>query len=163
MVLDNEFVNLKTGEIFSGLAVPRKKRYPKETEFMTMFRYGWKYLAKLSLKPTETSVLCELLSRLDYENWIAVCQETIAEELKLKQPNVARAMKALVDYGIIEKERDPEDKRRWMYRLNADLGWKGDAKQWQEHQQNRLMEQFGDKVLHFPKGIESQEPYQPLS
>ena len=163
MRLHNEFVHLKTGEVCHGLAIPRKKRYPRETEFFTMFRDGCEYLSTLNIKPTESRVFYKLLTRLDYKNWIGICQQTIAEELGLKKQNVGRAIKALIDYEIIERERDPNDKRRWMYRLNADLGWKGDAKQWQRHQEEKFDKKFGGKVLHFPKGIESQEPYQPLS
>ena len=163
MTLHNEFVHLETGEVYDGLAVPKKKRYPRKTEFMTMFREGWKYLGQLNLTGEDWKVLTELLQYLDYKNFISIAQETIGENTGLKRQNVTRAIKKLIHHKVIERERDPADKRRWMYRFNADLGWKGDAKQWQWHQQNKLMEQFGDKVLQFPKGIESQEPYQPLS
>jgi len=163
MIPRNELLNLKTGEIYDGLAIVKKKRYPRNTEFMTMFREGWKYIAKLKLKPTETSVLCELMARLDYDNWIPVCQETIAEELGLKKPHVSRAIKALVEYEILEREQDPADKRRWTYRLNADIGWKGDANQWKKHQQERLESSFGGDVIVFPRGFESQDNYEPVS
>lgn len=159
----NELVNLETGEVYNGLAIPKKKRYPREAEFMTMFKEGWEYIAKLKLKPTETSVLCQLMTHLDYENWIPVCQETIAEELNLKKQHVSRAIKALVKYEILEREHDPRDKRRWAYRLNADLGWKGDALQWQIHQKQRLETRFGQDVIPFPRGYESEEPYKPIS
>jgi predicted transcriptional regulator len=103
-----------------------------------MFRDGWKYLASLdNLAGRDARVLFALLERLDYENWVAVSQETLAEELGLRQPHVAAAIKKLTQYQILEREKDPADKRRWMYRFNASLGWKGDASQWARYMKGR--------------------------
>ena len=102
-----------------------------------MFRDGWEYLAQLRLTPRESAVLFKLLARLDYDNWIAVSQQTLGEELKISKGNVSEAVAALVKHGILEVDRDPADKRRAIYRLSASLGWKGDAKDWAQAIQRR--------------------------
>ena len=129
-------VNISTGEVY-GLLLPRKTHFPRGKEYNVMFKDGWKQLASMKLAGRDYRVLLELLSRLDYENWISVAQETIAEELNLKRPDVTNSIQKLIKHKIIERQKDPADRRRWMYRLNADLGWKGDASQWAKHQSNR--------------------------
>lgn len=139
-----ELVDPKTGEVFLGFAIPSKKRYPKDIQdagFMTMFKAGWRYLMSINdLKGTDYKVLMALLTYLDFANWISVSQQTIAEELNIKQPHVATAIKKLIKYSIIERQRDPADRRRWMYRFNASLGWMGDANQWKRYMEEKANE-----------------------
>ena len=59
-----------------------------------------------------SKVLFKLLARLDYENWLSISQETLAEEIGMKQPNVARAIRDLVQTEILEVSKDDTDKRR---------------------------------------------------
>lgn len=153
----NDWFNAHTGEEAQGLMIVRGARYPKGTEFNTMFRSGWEYLADLDLKKEETKTLFKLLSRLDYENWIGISQETLAEEMGMRQPHVARSITALIGHGIIEKERDPADKRRSMYRLDARLGWKGDAADWARHIQSKT----GTNVIPMPGMALQKNPYPP--
>lgn len=148
-VAKERWVNPDTGEVADGFFTIRGAKYPKGVEFMTMFRDGWKYLATLSLAPTTSKVLFELLARLDYENWLSISQETLAEEIGMRQPHVARAIKDLVAGSIIEVSKDGTDKRRNAYRLNANLGWKGDAKQWMQHQHQRAAA-AGSNVIPMP-------------
>ena len=139
-----ELTNLDTGEVFLGLAVPPKKRYPREIQqdgFYTMFSFGSELISEIEgLSGTDYRVLFRLLSHLEFENWINVTHKLIADELNLKAPNVSRSMKKLIDKGIIEKYKDPKDKRRIRYRLNPVHGWMGDAKQWQKEMYNRKLE-----------------------
>ena len=111
-----------------------------------MFRDGWEYLATLSLAPTTSRILFKLLAKLDYENWLSISQETLGEEVGMKRPHVTRAITELVQADILEVSKDTTDKRRNSYRLNANLGWKGDAKQWVQHQQARS----GSNVIPMP-------------
>ena len=125
-----KLIEAKTGKEYKGLAVPRKKIFPEPVEYTSMFSHGFKHLAKLKLTQNENAILFELLSRLDFENWIRVSQRTIAEELDLKEPNVSTVIKKLVGLEIILREPDPSDKRRLVYRLNPCLGWRGEPKEW---------------------------------
>jgi hypothetical protein len=140
------WVNPETGEVADGFFTIRGAKYPKGVEFMTMFRDGWEYLSTLSLAPNTSKVLFKLFARLDYENWLSISQETLAEEIRMRQPHVARAIRELVEAEILEVSKDPTDKRRNSYRLNANLGWKGDARQWARHQQTRT----GSNVISMP-------------
>ena len=140
------WVNPATGEVADGFFTIRGAKYPKGVEFMTMFRDGWKYLATLSLAPNTSKVLFELLARLDYENFLSISQETLAEEIGMKRPHVTTAIGDLIQAEILEVSKDATDKRRNSYRLNANLGWKGDANQWAQHQQQRS----GSNVIPMP-------------
>ena len=139
-----KLTDLETGEVFLGLAVAQKKKYPREIQqdgFYTMFSFGSERIAQIEgLSKTDYRVLHQLLSHLEFENWINVSQATIAEELRIKKPNISRSIKNLISKGIIEKRKDPQDKRRIKYRLNPEYGWRGDADQWKREMYNRKLE-----------------------
>ena len=84
------WINPATGEMADGFFTIRGRKYPKGVEFMTMFRDGWEYLATLRLAPATSAVLFKLLARLDYENWLSISQETLAEEIGMKRPRYPR-------------------------------------------------------------------------
>ena len=126
-----DLTHLKTGQVYQGLAVLQGRRYPRETEFNTMFTSGWDFLSKIEgLTGQDYRVFTALMKRMDFGNWIRVSQETLAQELGLKQQAVARSLNRLIKHNVIQKRREEEDKRRWMYRLNPQIGWKGKANQW---------------------------------
>ena len=136
--------DLETGEVFLGFAIPQKKKYPREIQqdgFCTMFMFGYEFISEIEgLSGNDYRVLFRLLSHLEFKNWIYVTHQTIADELQFKRSNVSRSIKKLIDKKIIEKQKDPKDKRRIIYRLNPVYGWMGDAKQWQEEMYNRKLE-----------------------
>lgn len=68
-------------------------------------------------------VLMMLLAELDYENYIQVAQIDIAEEIGMQKTNVSRAIKNLIDFGIIFE--GPKIGKSRSYRLNPNFGWKG--------------------------------------
>ena len=135
-----KLINPRTRKDFTGLAVPRKKTFPESVEYLSIFSHGLKYLAKFRLSPTETAVLLEMLSRLEFENWIRVSQQTIGEDLGLKKQSVSIAVKKLIKLGIIEKAEDPSDRRRLIYRFNPSLGWRGEPKEWFEYAAKKDLE-----------------------
>ncbi len=141
-----KLTNLDTGEVFTGLAVAQKKKYPREIQqdgFYTMFSFGSEFISEVEgLTGNDYRILFRLLSHLEFGNWIYVTQTTIAEELKLKKSHVSRSMKKLVEKGIIEKQKDPKDKRKMIYRLNPKCGWRGDADQWKKEMYNRRLEKI---------------------
>ena len=145
-------VDQNTGEVYSGFAVPRKKRYPREIQesgFMTIFKVGLSYIASIDdLKGRDYRVLLALLTYMDFQNWISISQQTIAEEYNLQQQNVAVALKNLLKHQIIERKKDPTDKRRWMYRLNPSIGWMGDSEQWKKLMEDRANEKIVPLIRH---------------
>ncbi len=138
--------DLETGEVFMGLAVPQKKKYPREIQqdgFYTMFSFGSYRLSEVEgLTGTDYRVLHNLLSHLDFENWINVTQTVVSEELQIKKPHISKSIKKLVDKGIIEKHKDRNDKRKIRYRLNPEYGWRGDADQWKKEMYSRKTEKI---------------------
>ena len=141
-----KLTDLETGEVFMGLAVPQKKRYPREIQqdgFYTMFSFGSEIISEIKgLTVTDYRVLFRLLSHLEFENWINITHQMIADELEVSRANVSRSMKKLVEKEIIERHKNPKDKRRIRYRLNPAHGWMGDAKQWQKEMYNRKAEKI---------------------
>ena len=125
-------IGKKSGRHYKGLAVPIKTKFPESIKYAFMFEHGLKHLARLRLRGTELCILLELISRLEYDNWIRISQQTLAEDLGLKKSNVSIAIKKLVEEKIILRETDPSDRRRLIYRLNPSLGWRGEPKEWFE-------------------------------
>lgn len=127
----NSFTNDDTGEkLINFLKVPQAK-FPKGTKFMIFFENFFGYLASTGLTPTETRVLFQMLTYVEFENWIRVGQAQLAEDLTLKKQNIQRAVKTLLDKEIILIQPSIQDRRRNDYRFNPCFGWKGSASQWQ--------------------------------
>jgi hypothetical protein len=77
-------------------------------------------ISKISLR-----VLMYLMGTLDFENYIQVRQSEIVNELSIDKGNVSRAVRCLVDRGIISKRVSG---KLSGYRLNEFYGWKGKVK-----------------------------------
>lgn len=67
-------------------------------------------------------VLLFLLSRMDYDNFIRLTQQNIADLLKMKQQQISKSIIKLVSKKILEKEKVGTSN---FYRLNPEIGWKG--------------------------------------
>ena len=106
--------------------------FPPDKEFNFMFREGWDAFSKLRLSPTETAVFSRLMYHMGFANWVPVSQETLGEELGIRAPHVSAALKRLLELKVVERQRDPNDKRRWQYRINNYLGWKGSPSSWRQ-------------------------------
>ena len=120
---------LATGELLEGaqLAVMWPKR-------RNGFREGWVAvsqnpmleLAKADLGAEASRVLFLVLGRLDFENWINLNQAAEAAGIGMKRPNFARALRKLIDLGVVLP--GPKVGRNATFRLNPSFGWKGSAK-----------------------------------
>jgi len=128
-----ELVDPETGEIIYAL-VPIRQKHIGGGFFMGM-QDGFSHLAKSDLTLEETRVLMLLFSQLDFENWLRVAQIEIANELNMKKQNVSRAIKKLVEKGILHK--GPKVGTSWTYRLDPSFGWKGKASK-KKHTQDAL-------------------------
>lgn len=71
-------------------------------------------------------VLMALFGKLDFDNYLHVTQQQLAETTGLDQANISRAIKKLLDVGIIK--RGPKAGRIYTYRLNPGYAWRGRAK-----------------------------------
>jgi hypothetical protein len=137
---DGNFIDLETGEILSEekyvfLAVPVRQKI-KEDWFMA-FQDAFESLAKdKELWGQTTAILHYFMSRLSFENYIAVEQTAIAKDLGIEKTRVSESIKKLVNKGIIEK--GPKIGKTWSYKLNPYYGWKGRVKNLKEERTRRL-------------------------
>lgn len=131
-------IDTNTGEYLeNGVLVYFPQRPKTKDPFHMSFEKGNDQLADLeTLTATDYRVLHHLLARLDYENFINVTHAAIAQRLRLQRPNVSRAIKHLVEHGIIIK--GPQVGRTTTYRLSTTIGWKGRVKNLNEYRNNQL-------------------------
>jgi len=123
-VILKEMVDRETGEVFH-VPIFIKSTYKGGNFFMAM-QEGFIHLAKLGLRGQEMQVLMLVMGKLDFENWIRVSQTEIAQELDLNRSVVSRAIKRLVEEGILHK--GPKVGTSSTYRLDPGFGVKGRAK-----------------------------------
>ena len=119
-------VDKATGEELPGLPVYRQTRTKVRGWFMT-----WEAgMERLASDPDMTGesfrVFCKMAANLDYENYIKITQKEISESLGIRKQHVSRAVKLLVNKGIIIK--GPKSGMSNTYRLNEFYGWKGKIK-----------------------------------
>jgi len=67
-------------------------------------------------------VMILLMANLEFENYITIKQVEIANKLKMDKSDVSKAMRLLVDKGIILKVKEGGTAG---YKLNPHYGWKG--------------------------------------
>jgi hypothetical protein len=116
-------VDESTGEVIGGfVAVIRPKQKSTFTRHFTMNQEALKIIAT-ELSHEQTRVLMMLLVELDYENYMQVAQIEIAESLKMHKQHVSRAIKNLIQIGVLLD--GPKIGRSKSYRLNPQFGWKG--------------------------------------
>lgn len=116
-------VDLETGEDLGGfVAVIRPKQKSAFERHFTMNQAALELLAK-NLTGEQFKVLMMLLGSLDYENFIQIAQADIAEKIEMQKTHVSRAIKFLIEFGIILE--GPKIGRSKTYRLNPQFGWKG--------------------------------------
>lgn len=145
MKREEQWVSTLSGEVLSFKV--ERRQYPKGCNFVIVFQRLLSEIAASDALPrTELRVLLKLLSVLDYENWVAISQETIAQDLGIKRSQVTMAFKTLRDLKLIDQENDPSDKRRNRYRLSEELCWKGDAGAWAR----RRAQRSGQNVIKLP-------------
>ena len=116
-------IDLETGEDLGGfVAVIRPKRKSSFQRHFTMNQAALLTIAN-ELNHDQMRVLVALLADLDYENYIQVAQIDIAEALNMQKTHVSRAVKNLLEFGIVIE--GPKIGRSKTYRLNPQFGWKG--------------------------------------
>lgn len=116
-------VDLETGEDLGGfVAVIRPKQKSAFERHFTMNQSALISIAN-ELNHDQMRVLMAFLAELDYENYIQVAQMDIAEKLVMQKSHVSRAVKNLIEFGIILE--GPKIGRSRTYRLNPQFGWKG--------------------------------------
>lgn len=116
------------GDVFALVRMKDKTKVGER--WVTMFQQSLEKMAQAKEMTLEMyRVRDKLLSMLDFDNWVFASQSAIARDLGMKQPNVSRAIKGLVDIGflVIGPKRGTAN----TYRLNPEYAWKGSLEYWQ--------------------------------
>jgi DNA-binding transcriptional ArsR family regulator len=130
-------IDLNTGEILEGyIALLQPRRLNGFLEWVAMAQGPLIELAVAGLGEQAYRVMLILLGSLDLDNWIRIDQTEIAQKLNMKQPAVSRAIKMLVEHGVLLV--GPPIGRSKTYRLNPSYGWKGKAKRHREVLEERI-------------------------
>jgi len=133
-------VDLETGEIQEGAMVwIGIKRSPYGSRWYMSSQDAAIELAKdpiIGKSAEAMRVLWYMVGRLDFENFIQVPQTEIAEELGMHKQHVNRAVKILIDRGVLL--RGPKVGRSSSWRLNPHFGWKGKVKNLNEARRKHL-------------------------
>lgn len=133
----------KTGKnIVPAITLIRQKW--KGESFFIGFQSGFIEIAKMKIDAAKKkrvgaeakNVLLFLLGTIEYENEVTVSQIEIARELAMKKQNVSRAIKALIEEGVL-KVKDPLRKRRLRMTLSDKYVWKGKLNTLQKEQKKR--------------------------
>ena len=121
-------VNQETGQVeaFIPVIFPKKK-FLWGGEFMLVFQDFLLNLANSKLTQEQYRVLCYLMGKLDFENYIVIKQTQAAKELGIKQPNISAAIKKLEELDIICQ--GPRSGMVKSYQLNPYYAFKGKNQQ----------------------------------
>lgn len=117
-----EIIDTSTGEIFPSIMIKRHKW--KGDSFLMIFQDAFAKIAKdRTITPEAKNLFYYLLSCLDFENFISLSQAKIAKELSMQRSHICRAMKLLVEKGLVME--GPKADRSHSYKINNQYAWKG--------------------------------------
>ena len=129
-----------------GNLVYGKKLYQNKKIYgggwMAFYQESLANIAKMGLTGEQHNVFLSMLSKLDFENYIRISQEDLAKELNIRQPQVARAIKKLLEKDIILQ--GPRAGLCKTYILNPNVGIKGRQKK------NKLID-YAEKKAQYEK------------
>ena len=110
-----------------------EKTFGKQ-EWLAMFQEALSWIGEQHMTGEQLSVLCKLLSKVEFDNRIIVRTKDIAESVGIHPNNASRALRVLKEKDIIYKDPDNEK----IYKLNPYIGHKG-------------TKHYGDNVIEFEK------------
>lgn len=137
------YVDKYTGEEYGFPAVYYKKQNPYQKGWFMNNQETSILLAKdKDIKEVTHKVLRYIEGILDFENWIYISINQIAEELEIHRTGVSRSIKLLREKEIILK--GPKISNSYTYMLNPNYGWKGKVKNLEEFRREKEKEKIKD-------------------
>lgn len=122
-----KLVDPKTGQIEGEIPVLVHQKAHLRDDWMFAHKKGYLRLAKEGLRGTDFEVLMVYFALLNFDNYIQLSQQDIADYLGIAKQSVHRSTKKLIEKKILlEGERVGRNK---TYILNAFFGWKGSISQ----------------------------------
>lgn len=146
-----QIVNTKTGEIKDGyfIYVAHPKAKIRNERWIMAFQDSLELIATdEDMTGQSFRVLMMLMGNLEFDNYITLKQNVVAEKLKMNKSVVSRSMKLLVDKSIILKVKEGTTTG---YKLNPNYGWKGKVEN-REIAKNKMEE---NKIIDFQSALES--------
>ena len=144
---DGSLLDKETGEILDqshGTFVFIPSRIKIKEGWLMTFQDALAILAAdKDLWGRPRAVLDYMMSRLNFENYIALEQKEIVDKIGIHKSDVSSAIKMLVEKGILEK--GPRLGKSWSYKLNPFYGWKGRVKNLKEERKKRFSVVDGGK------------------
>jgi len=132
---------------------------PKVTASYTMLMQGVTTIMSQNMSPVACKLLLWLMSNAEYKNVITSPSVDWAEKLKCSKRNIERAIKELLDLGILFKERHPHDRRISIFTINPLQSWKGSElerrKKIKEHENPNQLDLF----KNLPDDFEEKNEY----
>lgn len=116
----------ETGEIVGTTPFLVRRKVNLHGDYIMARQEGFLRLAKEpDLTGDDWRVLNTYFGNLDFENFIQISQQAIADYLGMRKQHVCRSTKKLVEKGILVE--GTKVGRHNTYRLNPFYGWKGRA------------------------------------
>jgi hypothetical protein len=106
----------------TGFITHKRQNY-LGVNWVAFYQTALEWLATQNLPNQEYRVLMYLMSKLDFENYLRITQVSIADALNIKQSNVSKAIKGLLDRDILIT--GPQVGTAKTYRLNPRMAYKG--------------------------------------
>lgn len=139
-------IDLDTGEVFEeGVPIWFKAKIKwHEGFFMTFQEAVLNVSQDKEITGEMLRVWLNLLGRMSFENWVTVPQKEISEALGMQRSHVSRAIKGLIDKGLIL--RGPKIGRTTAYKLNSRYAWKGKLKGLKEERVAQVKDFYAEAV-----------------
>lgn len=133
--------DLDTGEVITGdLSIkgkPPVRHYSEDYILMFSKSFGNIALDK-DFKMETYRVLMFLLYKTQMKNWVQIQQTEIAEALGMKQPNVSKAIKLLVQKGIVETTTKMGKSKN--YKIAVDFAWRGTGNDYKRAKDQKIVD-----------------------
>lgn len=110
-------------ELWALVAVERRDKTNLKG-YLTMFQPALEYIAQNPLSANEQRVFWTACAQLDLQNFIRLTITDIAHDVQIDRADASRAMKSLIERGLIEEGPKLSNNSR-TYKLNANVGWRG--------------------------------------
>ena len=120
--------------------------------WVAFYQKSLNWISKQNLSGETLNVFLALVSRLDFENYIPLNQTELSKEMGIARPNISRAIRKLVELGILTE--GPRAGLNKMYMLNPYVGIKGRQKK-EKVTEFKVMKAENDKKKREKKAAKS--------
>ena len=137
-------IDLDTGEIFEdGVPVWVGAKIRWHEDFTMTFQDAVQEIARdKDMTHQMLRVWMMMVGKMSFENWVTVPQKEFSDALNMPKQNVSRAIKGLIEKGLILK--GPKMGRTTAYKLNSYYAWKGKIKHLERDRMSQVKDFFSE-------------------